>query len=254
MEERKQFPDRPEPSRRGHFGFRHKNFLRPSDSSKLSRQQSHHIPRYSDRETDRLSNPLVSTGPTSGSPSHGSNSHSHSAKQPSEQILTVHRHATGDSSRLTRRNSHYEPPSGHDNGARLSRKPSRRQITFDDQKSDDRRHSQIAEQMSISSPSSHITPLQSSKTQKLTDKERRERKRRQNTESARRTREKRRVEMERLEMAYDANEMRIKELELMADQLSRELRRHNTISGVSRSGNSQTNDKDERPKWFGMPF
>lgn len=88
-----------------------------------------------------------------------------------------------------------------------------------------------------------------------TENERKERKRRQNTESARRARERKRNEMERLEKAYDANELRIKELELMADELSRELRRHNTISSTprSRQGGAFDNSED-RPKWFGAAF
>lgn len=87
------------------------------------------------------------------------------------------------------------------------------------------------------------------------DSERKERKRRQNTESARRARERKRNEMERLERAYDANAVRIKELELMADELSRELRRHNTISSVPKNRhNNDFKNGEDRPKWFGAAF
>lgn len=93
-------------------------------------------------------------------------------------------------------------------------------------------------------------------TRESSEKERRERKRRQNTESARRMRELRRKETEELEQAYDANELRINELELVADELSRELRRHNTISTTGRSGRGGPAFEvpEERPGWFGAPF
>lgn len=95
----------------------------------------------------------------------------------------------------------------------------------------------------------------SSSRSTIADSERKERKRRQNTESARRARERKRNEMERLERAYDANEVRIKELELMADELSRELRRHNTISSVPRNRhNNDFKNGEDRPKWFGAAF
>lgn len=93
------------------------------------------------------------------------------------------------------------------------------------------------------------------------ERERRDRKRRQNTESARRMRELRRKEVEQLEKAYDANEVRITELELVAEELSRELRRHNTISDTPRSGSSRSGSgtaafevPEDRPGWFGAPF
>lgn len=79
--------------------------------------------------------------------------------------------------------------------------------------------------------------------------------RRKNTESVRRSRERKRTELEQLERVYDANEARIKELEKMADELSRELRRTSTISGINthqtRPGHRFRRDK---PKWFGTPF
>lgn len=86
--------------------------------------------------------------------------------------------------------------------------------------------------------------------------ERKERKRKQNTDSARRMRELRRKEADQLERAYDANEVRIKELELVADELSRELRRHSTISSAPRSSRigSAFEVPEERPGWFGAPF
>lgn len=99
-----------------------------------------------------------------------------------------------------------------------------------------------------------VQPVASSGTD--TERERKDRKRRQNTESARRMRELRRKEVEQLERAYDANELRIKELELVAEELSRELRRHNTLSDTPMSGRSgSTFDvPEDRPGWFGAPF
>lgn len=87
------------------------------------------------------------------------------------------------------------------------------------------------------------------------ERERQDRKRKQNTESARRMREQRRKEAEQLEKAYDANEVRIRELELVAEELSRELRRHNTISDTRRSSQSGPFEiPEDRPGWFGAPF
>lgn len=95
-----------------------------------------------------------------------------------------------------------------------------------------------------------------SSTREASGNERRERKRKQNTESARRMRELRRKETAQLEQAFDANEVRINELEVVADELSRELRRHNTISSVGRTsrGGPAFEVPEERPGWFGAPF
>lgn len=108
------------------------------------------------------------------------------------------------------------------------------------------------------------------------DFEKEEKRRRRNRESARRARERERSERQLLERAYDANELRIKHLEMMVDELSSELRRHNTISHFrdSSSSHSTSNSKSksdkrktsskadplnsaaasDRPSWFGAPF
>lgn len=111
------------------------------------------------------------------------------------------------------------------------------------------------------------------------EKEKEDRRRKRNRESARRARERERSERELMEHAYDANEVRIKQLEDIVDELSSELRRHNTIStsrphsgsrsiythgnnnitnvtsnGASHSGDGNMNVQDERPSWFGAAF
>lgn len=112
-----------------------------------------------------------------------------------------------------------------------------------------------AENVEPIGPHGEKVAKKSSSKSSVVETERKERKRRQNTESARRARERKRNEMERLERAYDANEVRIKELELMADELSRELKRHNTISGVPKNRhNNDFKNGEDRPKWFGDAF
>lgn len=111
------------------------------------------------------------------------------------------------------------------------------------------------------------------------EKEKEDRRRKRNRESARRARERERSERELMEHAYDANEVRIKQLEDIVDELSSELRRHNTIStsrphsgsrsiyshgnnnisnvtanGTPHGGDGNLNMQDERPSWFGAAF
>lgn len=71
--------------------------------------------------------------------------------------------------------------------------------------------------------------------------ERKERKRRQNTESARRCRERRRVELQSLRKVVRANEQRLNELERIIDGLSVELR--------SPATSSSHFDKTKFPDW-----
>lgn len=130
--------------------------------------------------------------------------------------------------------SHNRPEISSPDSARLSRKSS------------------LPHRFSNSS-SSNSNNNNNNNSHQLSDSERKDRKRRQNTESARRTRERRKAEMERLEKVYDANAIRIKELEIIADDLSRELRRNNTISDPKKNGMSYESN-EERPKWFGAPF
>lgn len=115
-----------------------------------------------------------------------------------------------------------------------------------------------------------VTRQQSLHTFRPSENERDDRRRRRNRESARRARERDRSERETMERAYDANEVRIKHLEVMVDELSSELRRHNTISnfgGRGRAGGGGADgegDRDDasddfdvaedRPKWFGAAF
>lgn len=113
-----------------------------------------------------------------------------------------------------------------------------------------------------------VTRQQSLRTFRASESERDDRRRRRNRESARRARDRDRSERETMERAYDANEVRIKHLEVMVDELSSELRRHNTISnfgGRARAGGAarERGDDDgsddfdvgeDRPKWFGAAF
>lgn len=191
----------------------YKTNVHDSDDSKLSAQRSHRNVRLPDRD---------------------GSTHNDSGKL--FRTSTFHHRPSHGSSSLSRRPSTYQPPSDSASSSRLSRKSSLRHVRHEDQGRVDN------EKPSSSVNGGHFS-----------ESERKERKRRQNTESARRTRERKRVEMEKMEKVYDANELRIKELELMADELSRELRRHNTISDPRRDGSSVQN-REDRPKWFGAPF
>lgn len=95
------------------------------------------------------------------------------------------------------------------------------------------------------------------------EQRRKERKRRMNTENARRLREKQKLELEAMEVAHMKNEERILYLERMVEELSSELRRHNTFAnhGERRpmitqafGGGVPFEDIEERPGWFGTPF
>lgn len=186
----------------------------PRDTSKLTRQQSARAPKLPDRNTERNDD---------------------ASKLARTQ--TFHLKSTNDSPALTRTLSTYQP-----NGSDRFRE-SRRSF----------RNPLVSSTQPTSSPPPSPPP-DSPRAPRLSDKERKERKRRQNTESARRTRERRRAEKERLEMVYDAREVRIKELEIAVDQLSRELRQSNTTSELSKKGKNGSGDNEERPKWFGAPF
>lgn len=107
----------------------------------------------------------------------------------------------------------------------------------------------LARQMSLR----HVRP---------TETDREDRRRRRNRESARRARDRERSERDIMERAYDANEVRIKHLEIMVDELSSELRRRNTISSVRDSpaqGSGKAKEEafevpEDRPNWFGAAF
>lgn len=104
-----------------------------------------------------------------------------------------------------------------------------------------------------SSSSQNSSATGSKKSNEAVDAEKKRRKRRQNTESARRVRERKRTEMERMEHLYTENEGRIRELEVMAEDLSKELRRNQRFSD-SRSQMYNFEKDEDRPKWFGAPF
>lgn len=101
---------------------------------------------------------------------------------------------------------------------------------------------------------------------KKSEKEKEADRRRKNKEKSRRVREKEKAEKQRMVKEYEANEIRIKELEIMADELSGELRRMNTAPTTYSHGSNEragsrpyNNDehmaKDEtRPSWFGSAF
>lgn len=194
----------------------YKQNLRDFESSHAVRQQSHQHP-------------------------HNPQHHRGSRVLPDrERDANGHKYAM-DSSKLTRTSTFHN--TYHDHGsASLSRKSS----YYNNQSNDP--SAKLSRKSSM-----HTHGNNNNRNKQLSEMEKKERKRRQNTESARRTRERKRAEMERLEKVYDANELRIKELEIMADELSRELRRHNTISDPRKDSYAFDN-KEERPKWFGAPF
>lgn len=95
--------------------------------------------------------------------------------------------------------------------------------------------------------------------------EKRERKKRQNTASARRCRERKRIEKQKLETVFQENERRIQDLEDVVDVLYTQLNaRPQPSSRVSRSENigstarrpSADGNPEEgtRPNWFGASF
>lgn len=111
---------------------------------------------------------------------------------------------------------------------------------------------------------SKVTRKASSWQTRASEAEREDRRRRRNRECARRARERERSEREIMEKAYDANEVRIRQLEMMVHELSGELRKHSTISNGDDGGpdgderkrdDSRSFDSSEdRPNWFGKPF
>lgn len=101
---------------------------------------------------------------------------------------------------------------------------------------------------------------------KKSDEEREADRRRKNKENSRRMREKQKIEKEKMVKEYEANELRIKQLEIIADELSGELRRMNTApsghlhGSSSKAGNRKYDNEDNpgekeaRPSWFGTAF
>lgn len=111
------------------------------------------------------------------------------------------------------------------------------------------------------------TDKASARTSIYTDAEKKERKKRQNTESARRCRERKRVEMKRMEQVFDANERRIENLEVMVDELYGELGSADAHGSkrslrIERKDSRTDNDTEggsggggtDRPTWFGATF
>lgn len=134
-----------------------------------------------------------------------------------------------------------------------------RSFTFHNGSSNDSNYSRNspssrAQHANYSSSTTNIAPetcLETSRQE--VESERKRRKRQQNTESARRVRDRKRKELERMEHLYAINEQRIKELEEIADDLSKELGRNDYFSSVDEQiFDFQKNE--ERPKWFGAPF
>lgn len=76
--------------------------------------------------------------------------------------------------------------------------------------------------------------------------------RRQNTENARRMRERQREQMEFMETKYEENQRRIVKLEKTVDELSAELLSGTKINEASSSGRSGGNKKYDR--YSGAPF
>lgn len=86
------------------------------------------------------------------------------------------------------------------------------------------------------------------------EQEKRDRRRKQNSENSRRSRLRKRLEQEKLEEAYGANEERIRYLEQVADELSSELRRFDTASREKDRMTRAMFSGEERPSWFGASF
>lgn len=86
------------------------------------------------------------------------------------------------------------------------------------------------------------------------DQEKKDRRRKQNSENSRRSRLRKRLEQEKMEEAYGANEERIRYLEQVADELSSELKRFDTASREKERITRAMFSGEERPSWFGTSF
>lgn len=87
-----------------------------------------------------------------------------------------------------------------------------------------------------------------------TEQEKRDRRRKQNSENSRRSRLRKRLEQEKMEEAYGANEERIRYLEQVADELSSELKRFDTASREKDRITRAMFSGEDRPSWFGASF
>lgn len=88
--------------------------------------------------------------------------------------------------------------------------------------------------------------------------EKKDRRRRQNNESSRRSRERKRIELESLQKAHASDQLRITQLEHMVDHLTNELRKHECNAQLKPASSeprpSQNPRNDPRPEWFGSAF
>lgn len=94
------------------------------------------------------------------------------------------------------------------------------------------------------------TPSSSS----VSEQEKRERRRKQNSENSRRSRLRKRLEQEKLEEVFGANEERIRYLEQVANELATELQRFDSASREKDRLSKGLVSGDERPSWFGASF
>lgn len=89
------------------------------------------------------------------------------------------------------------------------------------------------------------------------EENKRDRRRKQNNESSRRSRERKRLELEALQKARVADQLRITHLQGLVQQLSHELRQHDhqaysrMFPAVDRAGSEV---EEQRPGWFGAAF
>lgn len=99
---------------------------------------------------------------------------------------------------------------------------------------------------------------------RATEVDREDRRRRRNRECARRARERERSERQIMEQAYNANEVRIRELEAIVHELSGEVAQQDDVSNMKelapkterlvKEEPPTSKLSEDRPKWFGTPF
>lgn len=104
-------------------------------------------------------------------------------------------------------------------------------------------------------PSSHKEGRRTSSAIPTTVREKKDRRRRQNNESSRRSRERKRIELESLQKTHVSNQLRITQLQTMVDYLSHELRKQEHKPTTSAYTRDERGGQDEkRPGWFGAAF
>lgn len=224
------------------------------DPSKLTRQTSgRFIRRESSSQTPVPSRHILQKPFDRGGNLNGSSAlnRTTSFRTPTTQdISRYHDSSLRDTAALNRTTSFRTPPS--QGSSKLSRKESHY------------RESSLSKSGQSDADQSRLSRQTSHKVEPQPELDKEDRRRRRNRESARRARERERSERELREKAYDANEIRIKHLEKIVDELSSELRRHNTISGVQapsgrsssrrQESDSKASGPSDRPSWFGAPF